>query len=57
MLRFDHIKYTGKTEAEILTLAQEIFEEMNQRFPGCCYGLQDAIDSVIDAAIEYNQGI
>lgn len=56
MFRFDYIKYTGLTEAEVLTRAQELFEEINQRFPGCGYWLQEAIDSVIDSAIEYNQG-
>jgi hypothetical protein len=55
MIKFDHISYTGLTEAEALNRARIHQRYMNNRFGRGTVSLQEAVASVIDAAIEHAQ--
>lgn len=55
MLSFDHIERTGLSQQEVLKRAKEHRSYMNDRFGQDICSLQEAIGSVIDAAIEYAQ--
>lgn len=50
-IRTDHIHKTGLTEAEVVKRAREFIKRAPFHYP-----LQTAVDDVIDAQIERNQG-
>lgn len=56
MIKFNYIDRTGLSEAEVRKRATSHQRTMNRRFGAGTTSLQDAVDSVIDAAIEYAQG-
>lgn len=53
---FDHIERTLLDRQEIMKRARQLRADMEERFGEGSYPIQEAIDSVIDAAIEYAQG-
>ena len=55
-LTFDYANRTGLAQDQILVQAKALKKAMDQRFGKGSTTLQQAIDSVIDAQSEYNQG-
>ena len=53
-ITFKYIELTGLTQGEILRRARALRKAMNKRYPGST-ALQQAVDCVIDAAIEHIQ--
>lgn len=51
---FKYIDLTGCSRREIMERAEDLAHAMETQFPGD-FPLQDAIDTVIDAAAEYAQ--
>ena len=56
MINFDYIHRTGLSETVILEKAKAEFDYMEYRFGEGYTTLQQCVDSVIDAEIEYAQG-
>ncbi len=56
VIKFDYINLTGLSEETVLENSRDHVKYMNDRFGEEIYTLQEAVDSVIAAAVEYNQG-
>ena len=56
MIKFGDIETTNMTETEVLKKAKAHLRRMESKFGKGCMSLQDCVYSVIDAAMEYNQG-
>jgi len=54
-LTFAHIERTGLSKDQVIAAAQALKKAMEQRFGKNACTLQQAVDNVIDSAIEHNQ--